>query len=90
MTGFGVAALLALLSIVAAKPEATPNEPLVHEYIKLALWLIGGIIVGVFFEAKMHPREIIKPIIEKGLSGITIALGIYGMFMFASIVTNYL
>jgi hypothetical protein len=56
MTGFGVAALLALISIVAAKPEVTPNEPLVHEYIKLVLWLIGGIIVGVFFEAKMHPR----------------------------------
>ncbi len=90
MTGFGVTALLALISIVSAKPDDTPNEPLVHEYIKLALWLIGGIIVGVFFEAKMHPREIIKPIVEKGVSGTIIALGIYGMFMFASFATNYL
>lgn len=49
--------IIALLIIIAscsksaAHPEKVPlnEEPLVHEYIKLTLWLILGVIVGVFF-----------------------------------------
>ena len=38
----------------------------------------------------MSVRDIVKPLVQKGLSGIIIAFGIYGLFMFASYVTNYL
>jgi hypothetical protein len=38
----------------------------------------------------MNLKDIAKPLAQKGLSGIGIAFGIYGIFMFASYVTNYL
>jgi hypothetical protein len=55
----------------------------------LALWLLCGVIIGVFFEAKMQLRDVVKPLAEKGLTGIIIAFGIYGIFMFASYVAKY-
>lgn len=78
------------LCLVSAKSKVKDDEPLIHENIKLAFWLLAGVIVGVFFEAKMHPRDIINPIIEKGASGLMIAFGIYSLFMFASLADKYL
>lgn len=66
------------------------NEPLVHEYIKLALWLVFGVAVGVVFEAKIQIREIVKPISEKGVTGLIIAVSMYSLFKFAEYVSNYL
>jgi hypothetical protein len=83
--------LLALtLCLVSAKSKTKDEGPLIHEYIKLAFWLLAGVIVGVFFEAKMHPRDIIEPIVKKGASGLLIAFGIYSLFMFASLADKYL
>ena len=66
------------------------NEPLVHEYIKLAMWLVFGVAVGVVFEAKIQIREIVKPISEKGVTGLIIAVSMYSLFKFAEYVSNYL
>lgn len=42
---------LLIIYVCAADPERKQEEedPLVHEYLKLALWLVFGLIVGVFF-----------------------------------------
>ena len=56
----------------------------------MTCWLLFGILMGVFFEAQMHIRDLVKPLYERGLSGIKIAGGIYATFMFASYVTNFL
>jgi uncharacterized membrane protein YfcA len=84
--------LMILATVSAAKSEAKGkgSDPLIHDYIKLALWLLFGVIIGVFFEAKIQIREIIKPITEKGVTGIIIAAGIYTLFKFASYVSHYL
>jgi uncharacterized membrane protein YfcA len=83
-----ILAATAVKSKSKAKPEV--EEPLVHEYIKLGLWMLLGVMVGVFFEAKVSIREIVRPIAEKGVAGIIIAASIYTLFMFASIVSRYL
>lgn len=59
-----LALLLTIAATVCAKAKTAPeaDEPLVHEYIKLAFWLVLGMIIGVFFEAKMTLREVFKPI----------------------------
>jgi len=33
----------------AKKIKIVEKEPLVHEYIKLTLWLLTGVVIGVFF-----------------------------------------
>jgi|JI9StandDraft_2_1071091.scaffolds.fasta_scaffold1290541_1 hypothetical protein len=84
---------LLILSVTCAKRTAEQEhheEPLIHEYLKLGVWLVFGLIVGVFFEAKMNIKEIVQPLMQRGLSGIKIAFGIYGIFTFASYVTSYL
>ena len=87
-----LALLLTIAVTACAKAKTVPeaDEPLVHEYIKLAFWLLLGMIIGVFFEAKMTLREVFKPIAQKGVTGLIIAGSIYGIFMFASIASRYL
>lgn len=86
------ALFLATAATASAKAKASPeaDEPLVHEYIKLAFWLVLGMIIGVFFEARISLREVFKPIAQKGVTGLIIAGSIYGIFMFASIASRYL
>jgi heme/copper-type cytochrome/quinol oxidase subunit 2 len=89
------AIVIATLLIIVAESANKKNilkteEPLVHDYIKLAIWLLAGVIIGVYFEAKMTFSDFIKPIVEKGISGVVIAFGIYGLFMFATFVSSYL
>lgn len=80
-----------VINVFCAKTkDKDDEEPLIHEYIKLALWLVFGVIVGVFFEAKIQLREIVKPITEKGIIGVVIAVSIYALFKFASFASNYL
>ena len=84
--------LILVCSAAASVKKQLPKEkePLIHEYIKLALWLLSGVVVGVFFEAKMQLKDLLRPLAQKGLTGIIIAFGIYGIFMFASHVSRYL
>ena len=45
--------LLAGCLAATTKVEDSNDEPLIHEYLKLTFWLLLGVVVGVFFEAKM-------------------------------------
>lgn len=83
--------LLALvLPALCATAVDDEKDPLIHEYLKLGLWLLFGVIVGVFFEAKMSVEEIVRPLVKKGVLGIAIAFGIYFIFTFGNLVTHYL
>ena len=82
--------LLAVSLAASTKVQKKNDEPLVHEYLKLTFWLLFGVVVGVFFEAKMKIKELVTPLYQRGLSGIKIAFGVYAAFMFASYVTNFL
>lgn len=81
-----------VMTVLGAKPQSKSKDtdPLIHEYIQLALWLILGVIIGVIFEARIQIREVVKPITEKGVTGVIIAGSIYTLFKFASYVSNYL
>jgi hypothetical protein len=46
--------------------------------------------VGVVFEAKIQIREIVKPVSEKGVTGLIIAASMYSLFKFAEYASNYL
>jgi xanthine/uracil permease len=82
---------LIIINVFCVKSKAKQDdEPLIHDNIKLALWLVFGVIVGVFFEAKIQLQEIVKPITEKGITGLAIAVSIYALFKFASLASNYL
>jgi uncharacterized membrane protein YfcA len=85
-----ISAILITASTTQTSSVDPNDEPLVHDYLKIALWLILGMIVGVIFEAKIQIRDIVKPIAQKGVTGIIISASIYVLFKFASFVSAYL
>ena len=55
-TLFVVFLLIVVATCKGKESVAKEKTPLIHEYVKLAFVMIVGVIVGVFFEAKMGLR----------------------------------
>lgn len=63
---------------------------MIHDYLKLAFWFITGVIVGVYFEAKLSFKNILSPVLTYAMYGFLGAIFIFVMFEFATFVSNYL
>lgn len=63
---------------------------MIHDYLKLAFWFITGVIVGVYFEAKLSFKNLLSPVLKYGLYGFLGAVFIFIMFEFATFVNEYL
>ncbi len=66
------------------------EPPLIHDYLKLAFWFITGIIVGVYFEARLSFKNLVSPVLKYAITGFLLAVGILIMFYFATFVNKFL
>jgi len=48
--------------------------------LKIAFFFITGVAVGIYFEAKIKLKNIMKPVVEVALYGFLIAVVIYSLF----------
>ncbi len=63
---------------------------MIHDYLKLAFWFVTGVIVGVYFEARLSFKNLVSPVLKYGIYGFLLAISIFVMFEFATFVNNYL
>ena len=77
-------------TVVNAPVMPVEEAPLIHDYLKLAFWFITGIIVGVYFEARLSFKNLVSPVLKYAVTGFLLAVGILIMFYFAIFVNNFL
>jgi hypothetical protein len=48
--------------------------------LKIAFFFITGVAVGIYFEAKISLKNVMRPVVEVTLYGFLIAVVIYSLF----------
>jgi hypothetical protein len=48
--------------------------------LKVAFFFITGVAVGIYFEAKISLKNVLRPVVEVTLYGFLIAVVIYSLF----------
>jgi len=82
--------LMAALQIAECKAKENEEESLLHYGIKISFWFILGVTIGVYFQARLNLKELMKPVIDVVLYGLLIAVAVFALFSFGELVEQYL
>lgn len=88
----GFVLLLLIANIVLAAPTKTVHhqESIVHWGIKVSFWLLLGVTIGVYFQARLKLKDMMKGVIDVALYGLFIGVAVYTMFAVEEVVREYL
>lgn len=79
--------LLALLPACECKQRI---ETLTHYGVKIGFWFLLGVTLGVYFQARMNLKQLMKPVIDVVLYGLLISVAVYALFVMGELVENVL
>jgi cell division protein FtsW (lipid II flippase) len=82
-----VAMLMALLPSCECKDRV---ETLTHYGVKIGFWFLLGVTLGVYFQARMNLKELMRPVIDVVLYALLIAVAVYALFTIGELVENVL
>ena len=58
------------------------EETLIHYGIKIGFWFLLGVTLGVYFQARLNLKDLMKPVIDVILYGLLIGVAVYTLFSF--------
>jgi hypothetical protein len=65
-------------------------ESFTHYGVKIGFWFLLGVSLGVYFQARIDLKELLRPIIDVLLYGLLIAVAVWGLFTIGELVENVL
>lgn len=73
--------LFGLLQLVLCKGKAVATEQReesdIHGWIKIGFWFFLGVTLGVYFQARLNLKELMRPAIDILLYGLFIGVAVY-------------
>lgn len=83
--------LLAVLLVVLPGGECKDRvESVTHYGVKIGFWFLLGVSLGVYFQARIDLKELLRPVIDVLLYGLLIAVAVYALFTIGELVENVL
>lgn len=73
-------ALLILTITAECKGEQKGEETLIHKVIKVGFWLLLGVTLGVYFQARLNLKEKAQAVIDVVLYGLFIGVAVYTLY----------
>ena len=80
MKAIVVVLVVLLLQLGQCKKAEKEGESLVHWGIKVGFWLLLGVTLGVYFQARLKLKDLSKGLMEVLLYALFIAVAVYTMF----------
>jgi len=71
---------LLMLQLSQCKRQTNQGESLVHWGIKVGFWLLLGVSLGVYFQARLKLKDLSKGVTEVVLYGLFIGVAVYTIF----------
>jgi cell division protein FtsW (lipid II flippase) len=84
--------LLLIVALVQAAPtKAHPQQEESHVKwgIKVGFWLLLGVTIGVYFQARLKLKDLMKGVIDVALYALFIGVAVYTMFAVEELVREY-
>lgn len=80
MKALAIVMLALLLVLAECKKQVQGKESIVHWGIKVGFWLLLGVTLGVYFEARLKLKDMSRGVMEVVLYGLFIGVAVYTMF----------